>query len=216
MGKLPLKNISIVFLLSITAFSVFRYISSVKEKCDLLNSLNQTKEQAANLEKEKQNLLQEIGNENKLKQKLSQENSYLKERVETKDDEILELNSDLTRAGKDAEQLNALVSSLRADIAALKGEKEKLGAELTRVIREREDFTANLSFIAGQGKTVKEPKKQVHKASVETKKKAYIKEIAQGNRGFLIKDGASSHPAKVRIEVIPASPEGVPAATSKQ
>ena len=52
------KTILIALLIGITIFSVVKYVFSIKEKYDLLGSLNQLKTQVTDLEKEKQNLLQ--------------------------------------------------------------------------------------------------------------------------------------------------------------
>ena len=63
MNKGLLRNILIVLLSTITAFSVFKYLVSLKEKHDLLNSMKQVQQEVAVLSQEKQNLLQDLEKE---------------------------------------------------------------------------------------------------------------------------------------------------------
>ena len=74
MNKPLLRNILILLLLAITVFFVFKYISTLNEKNELSNTLHQVKKQVTILEKEKQNLLETLGKEKELRQKLAQNN----------------------------------------------------------------------------------------------------------------------------------------------
>lgn len=211
MNKPLFKNILIVLLLTITVFSVFKHILALKEKDELSNTLNQVKKQAATLKKEKQNLLETLEKEKELQQKLAQQNSILKENLKAGKIRLTKLFRDVFEKQRSIEQLNSQLSISKAENKALIEEENKLKAELTRVSQENENLNAKLSSIAELKKAIRELKKmrKVSKVSIEIKQKEQNEKIIEGNRGFLIKDGKITYPAKVRIEVIPASPEQV-------
>lgn len=207
MNKGLLKNILIVILVTITTFSVFKYFSSLREKYDLLNTLNQTKEQLATLEKQRQNLLQDLEKEKQFQQKLAQENSGLKDYLKASKKRLTKLFADFGEAEKTIEQLGAKFSVLEAENTALREQRDKLSTQFIQVIQENDSLKARLSSITELKKAIKQLRRQMREVSREIKKRSQD-EVIEGNRGFLIKDGKSTYPPKVRIEVIPASPVG--------
>ena len=207
MNKTRLKNILLVFLLSVTIFSVFKYILSLKEKYDLSALLNQAKEQAAALENEKQNLLQEIDKEKALQEKLTQENTALKDNLKTDEEKLANLGADFTVAQKTIEQLNSNFSLLKAENTALIEKKNTLNTKLSQVSQENDSLKARMSSIAELKKSIRELKRQMRRVGIVMKQKVQTERIIQGNRGFLIRDGKFTYPAKVRIEVTPAPKE---------
>jgi len=207
MNKARLKNILIALLVTLTLFSVFKYIYSIKEKYELLNILNQTKEQAAALENEKQNLLQELEKEKELQQKLSQENSAFKDSIRLSEEKLAQLDADFVQAQKTIEQLNSNFSLLKAENIALIEKKNTLNTKLSQVSQEKDALQVKLSSIAELKKAIKELKRQMRKVGTVIREKIRTNKIIEGNRGFLIKDGKFTYPAKVKIEVTPASTE---------
>ena len=207
MNKARLKNILIALLVTLTLFSVFKYIYSIKEKYELLNILNQTKEQAAALENEKQNLLQELEKEKELQQKLSQENSAFKDSIRLSEEKLAQLDADFVQAQKTIEQLNSNFSLLKAENIALIEKKNTLNTKLSQVSQEKDALQVKLSSIAELKKAIKELKRQMRKVGMVIREKVRTNKIIEGNRGFLIKDGKFTYPAKVKIEVTPASTE---------
>ena len=207
MNKARLKNILIALLVTLTLFSVFKYIYSIKEKYELLNILNQTKEQAAALENEKQNLLQELEKEKELQQKLSQENSAFKDSIRLSEEKLAQLDADFVQAQKTIEQLNSNFSLLKAENIALIEKKNTLNTKLSQVSQEKDALQVKLSSIAELKKAIKELKRQMRKVGTVIREKVRTNKIIEGNRGFLIKDGKFTYPAKVKIEVTPASTE---------
>ncbi len=191
------RVILVAFLIGITAFSAFRYVASLKEKLDLMSALNQTKEQIAVLESEKQNLLQELEKEKQLQQQLNEENTGLKESLKVNEEKIDKINADFAQAQTTLEQLNS-------QLAALRQEKDNLNAQVTQVTQEKDNLQARLSSIVELKKAIRELKRQVRQVSVEIGEKVKLEKIIEGNRGFLIKDGKSAYyPARVKIEVVP-------------
>jgi chromosome segregation ATPase len=199
MKKELLKNILIVLLVALTSFSIFKYVSSLKERYSLLNTLGQIKEQVATLENEKQNLLQEIGKEKELQQKLTRQNSGLKDYLKASRKRLTRLFSAHRKAQNEIEELDAKFSILKTENRVLVEEKQRYATE-------NEGLKAKLSSIAELKKAISELKRQMRK--VPTVKKAQMQneeKNAEGNRGYIIKDGKLTYPAKVRIEVIPAT-----------
>jgi len=117
------------------------------------------------------------------------------------------LNDDFTQVQDAIEQLNSQVSGLIAENTTLKEKEDKLIKELTRVYNEKKGLQARLSSITELKKAIKELKKQVYRVGTEVKEKIKAKNTAikEGNLGFLIKNGKSTYPAKVKIEVKPLS-----------
>ena len=203
MNKELLKNILIVLLATIAVFSVFKYVSGLKERYDLSNTLNQIKEQAATLENEKQNLLQDLEKEKELQQKLTRQNSGLKDYLRASRKRLTRLFSGYRQSQNEIEQLESKFSILKAENTALTEDKQRFAAE-------NEGLKARLSSIAELKKAISELKMQMRKGSTLIKQATPAEEkIAEGNRGYLIKDGKPTYPAKVIIEVIPtaASPK---------
>lgn len=194
------KLVLVIFLLAITAFSVFKYAVSLKEKYDLLNTINQIKTQVTTLENEKQNLLQ-------LKEQLVQENSGLKDNLRASEEKIAKQAADFTLVQNALENLSSQISLAKAENGALREERDNLSGQLTQVSQEKEGLKARLGSLAELKKAIKELKKQMRRLNTEVKKKAAIQKIIEGNRGYLVKDGRPTYPSKIRIEVNPPLPK---------
>lgn len=166
--------------------------------------LNQAKEQAAALENVKQNLMQELEKEKDLQGKLTQENTVLRDSLKTSEEKLAKLDADFAVAQKAIEQLNSNRFLLKAENAALIEKKNTLNAKLTQVSQENDSLKARMNSIVELKKAIRELKRQVHRVGAVIKQKVQAERIVQGNRGFLIKDGKFTYPAKVRIEVTPA------------
>lgn len=201
MNKGLFKNIFIVLLISITIFSVFKYGSSLKEKYALLNTLNQIKEQVTTLENDKQGLLEKLGEEKELNAQLNGEVSEIKDYLRASKERLAKLFADYGQAQKTIEDLNSKFSILKSENTALRDEKEKLDTQLTQVSQEKNSLKAKLSSITELKKRIKELKRQGREGLTAHKPKA--RKIIEGNRGFLIKNGKPTYPAKIKIEVIP-------------
>jgi chromosome segregation ATPase len=208
MGKMPVKHFKIIliaFLAGMSLFIIFKYILTLKEKYDLLNTLNQAKEQLAALELEKQNLLQEIEKEKEIQKVFAQENLGLQGNLHASQEELVKLKTDFTQLNKVIEELNSQFAILTTENTALREEEDKLKLELSRVSQEKDDLKARLSSIAELKKAIRELKIKMRQEKVsEVKEVIKSRKIIEGNHGFLIKDGRPTYPTKVKIEVIPA------------
>jgi chromosome segregation ATPase len=195
MNKSQVKNILIVFLLSITAFSIFKFTSSLKEQFNLSNRLNKAKDEILVLEKERQDLLQEIEKERDTSCQLRERNSKLKDYLKANKRMISDLFADLKERTQTIEELNSKSCLLKLEVEALQQKKEQLS-------QENESFKAKLSSVTELKKAIKEIKMQARKMHIEMKKQAAVDKIIEGNRGYLIKAGKATYPVKLKIEVI--------------
>lgn len=201
MDKSTLKNyklILIIFLAAITIFSVFKYVYLLREKYALLNSLNTLKLEIAALDNQNQNLLKELEKEKEEGRRLDIENSFLKANLKAGIKKIDRLNAEFARAKDGLEKLNA-------ELQALKGEKDNLEAQLTEVAQERDNLKVRLTSAAELRNALKELRRQVRNVGQEIKHKVEAQEAAEGNRGFVIKDGKPTYRPRVKIEVVPAT-----------
>lgn len=200
------KIILIIFLISISVFSIFRYSLSLKEKYDLKNDLEKIASQVRTLESERQNLLQELEKEKQTQQQLAEENTGFKESLKTKEEEVAKLNADFTQVHASIKELNSQLEALKTENNTLKEEKDNLQAQLAQTIAEKDSLKARLNSVQELKKAIRELKKQVRRVGKEIKEKVSVStpEATDGNRGFIIKEGKSTFPAKVKIEVIPA------------
>lgn len=199
------KVILLAFLIGITVFSIFKYILFLKEKNDLLNNLNAIKGQVTALENEKQNLLQGLEKQKQIQQELNEQNAILKESIKVSEEKLTKLNTDFIQAQAAIEKLNSEMSAVKVENTALRQEQDKLNSQVAEITQENEGLKAKLGSIAELKKTIKELKRQMRKAELEIERKIKERNIVEGNRGFLIKDGKPTSVPKIKIEVLPAS-----------
>jgi chromosome segregation ATPase len=201
MNMKNLKIILIAFLFGAAIFSIIKYISSIKEKDELVKALDKIKVEVASLQGERQNILQELDRAKNLQQQLTQENTGLRDNLKASEDKLAGLNADFAKAKQEIEKLNSEISAWKAENAALKEEN----AKFDQVAKERDELKAKLSSIDELKKTIRDLKQQMRQVKVEIKQEAAkVSYIIEGNRGYLIKDGKPTCPTKLRIEVTPA------------
>jgi len=207
--KFKFKNnktaLLVALMAGITIFSAYKYIVSIKEKYDLTHQLNDVKTQADALSKEKQNLLQTLEKEKKLNQQLFQENSGLQNSLKLSTEKVNQLENDLTLTQRAVEELNSQATALQVENTKIKADNAGLQNNLTSISQENENLKVKLSSITELKKAMGELKSQMRKVRHQIQKKIDTEQIQEGNRGFVVKQGKSTFPAKVKIEVNPAT-----------
>jgi chromosome segregation ATPase len=195
------KTIFIImaFLAGLAIFSVARYMMSIKETYDLKSSLTQIKEQASVLENEKQNLMQELEKEKVIRQQTETDNLNLTQDLNVTREKLAQFDTDLSAACKNIEQLSNRVAFLKAENVALKERNFKL----TAADQENENLKAKLNSLAELKKAIKELRSRMRKVKQEVTGITGNDLAVEGNRGYIIKDGKSTYPLRVRIEVTP-------------
>lgn len=188
MNKDTVKSIALILLLGITAFSMVKYVSELRERFRLQDSLAQAQNRVTVLVQEKQNLLQDLKKEEEFKEHLELKNAKLKGYLRAGSNKIRLLFQDNAISRNNLEEAAARLSILKAENRALI-ESHK------RIYTEKEEFKLKLNSVVELKKAIKE---------LRGKKRRGSDSPAGGNRGFLIKDGQPTALEKVKIEVLPA------------
>jgi len=123
MNKDVVKNLALILLLGITAFSMVRYV--------------RVKGEVVELTQEKQNLLQELEKEKGLKEQLALKNTNLKDYLRAGKNRIMRLFRDNSRIQNNLEDVSAKFSILKAENRML-------------IDRQKRIYLGNKEFKAGQ------------------------------------------------------------------
>ena len=188
MNKNMFKNIAIILLLGITAFSMFKYVNELKVIFQLQDSLTQAQDRVAVLAQEKQNLLQDLRKEKELNEQLEIKNTNLKGNLRASKSRMSRLFHDKNLIQSELEEVSAKLSILKAENRAIIDSRKRLYLE-------NEQFKLRLGSITELRKAIQELRTQQHKAPDLT---------GEGNQGFLVKDGLPTALGNVKIEVVPA------------
>jgi regulator of replication initiation timing len=188
MNKGLIKNVLIVFLISITAFSMVKYLNELKARYNLQDNLTKAQDEISALAQEKQRLLQKLGEEAGIKEQLLLKNAGLKDYLKASRNKIARLFQDKSRIRASLEDMSSKFSILKAENRALIGQHK-------RIYMENEQLNEKLSSVVELKKAIRE---------LRTKKHMALGPEAEGNRGFLIKNGQLTTSEKIRIEVVPA------------
>jgi chromosome segregation ATPase len=201
----------IVFLAALALFGLTRYVTLQKENRYLYNNLEQIKGQIDSLEIQRQKLLQAM-------EKQKQENSTIKDSLRVNEEKLVKMEADFILAKKTIDDLDTMVSSLKAENLNLKDYGENLKVQLSQVSQEKDALESKFNSLEAKFNSAEELKKAIRqikskkqhpktvKAESSRENKASVTPVTkEGNRGFIIKNSKSTYPAKVIIEVKPAS-----------
>ncbi len=181
------------------------YFVVVGQKYRLKADLSKVKKRAAVLEVEKQKLLRQLEKQKIVQNELDEQSAYLSG---GKGEVIIIQPAAEGRYGqaqKIVEDLTMRLASLKMENEALKEKELQLNAEIANLSQENSILKAKLSSIPELKKAIKEVKLRMRKMSASLKSKTKtVYRLIEGNRGYLIKDGKTTAPARVRIEVRPA------------
>ncbi|MBL7070466.1 MAG: hypothetical protein ISS27_03230 [Candidatus Omnitrophica bacterium] len=193
MGKGRIKNILLVFLLTIAIFSIFRYVVIFREKLELVGELAEVKKEIITLQGEKQKLIQDIEKEKKEGKELSQKVAGLKGNLGAAQARIARLFAEYNQTEKKLEDLGARFSLLKSENDAL--------------VEENKNIKAKLSSSTGLKQAMRQLKEQAFKVTKQIIHKADEDKLIEGNNGYLLKDGKPTYPAKIKVEITPATPD---------
>ncbi len=188
MNKNVLKNIMLIFFLSITVFSMVKYVSELKTRYRLQDNLIQAQDELAVLTQEKQKLLQELEKEKEFKEQMLRKNAYLKLYIKATTNKIVNLFQSNSKIRNNLEDINEKFSILKAENKALIDSRK-------RIYLQNKEFKAKLSSVAELKKAIRDLRTRKHHPLVLPE---------EGNKGYLIKDGQPTSVAKIKIEVVPA------------
>lgn len=177
MNKSAIKNIFVPILVVFTIIVVFAYLFSLKKQVSVLDA-------------QREALMQALGKEKELSQELSEENSVLKDNLRAYKNKITKLLAENAVSQKSLEELKSKFSLLEA--------------ENKTVREENEGFKSRVECKTGIKGALGELRRQTIKVCREIRQKVDENKLMEGNRGYVIKDGKATLPAKVKIEVVPA------------
>ena len=192
-----LKNIVIVVLISIAAFSAYEYVIVLKEKSDLMSQLAEKRIMINALENEKQKLLISLEKEKTQGQKLTQEKAELRVNLKAGRQRLSKLFSGYSRNQKTLDALNTKISLLKSENSALIGQKNKLALD-------NEALETKLNSLVELKKAIRELRKQARRVGIQMIQQSQSEKTFEGNQGYIVKDGKPTLPKKVMIEVTPA------------
>jgi uncharacterized protein (DUF3084 family) len=201
-------NILIVLLLisaGVTFFSGYKYFNSLKEKYDLLAQLQQINEEVESLEADKNTLKLDFEKEKMIKETVINENAQLKDELKLSQGQIGELEDQLKDSIIKLDKLDSRIAVAKAENSALRDQMGSLQLQLSQVSQDRQELQARLSSIEELKKAIKQLRQKISlaKKDLDLGLRTESGDIIIGNRGFIIKDGKPTFPAKVRIEVAP-------------
>lgn len=209
MGKItlgPYKSLFITFLIGVTAFSVFKYTASLKETYDLTSTVKKLKAEVAFLESEKQTLAQELNDEKTAKERLSAETLTLQDNLKISEEKLVSLRQNYTILRKELELVKIKVQDLKEENSVLAKEKADLEAQISQVVEEKEKLNTKLGSVVELKKAIKEVKEKIYSTRRKVKEESRQDVAVDGNHGFLMKNGKSTFPPRIRIEVTTTAP----------
>ena len=192
-----LKNIMIVLLIGIAAFSAYEYVIVLKENNGLMSQLAEKRIIINALENEKQKLLTSLEKEKSQGQKLAQEKAELIVNLKASRQRLSKLFSGFSQSQKALDTLNMKISLLRSENAALIEQKNSLA-------RNNEALETKLNSLVELKKAIQEIKKQARRVSIQMIEQVQSEKTFEGNQGYMVKDGKPTLPKKIKIEVTPA------------
>jgi chromosome segregation ATPase len=200
-----------VILGVVALFILVAYFATLGEKYRLRADLTRVQKRTAVLEKEKQKLLQQIEKQKAIQDQLDQEALALggaKEGQESKEIIIIQQADEgrYNEAHKIIEELNLRLASLKEENQALKEKEVQLNAEIASLAQENSILKARLNSIPELKKAIRDVKLRMRQMSASIRSKMRTEQvIIGGNKGYLLKDGKATGPAKIKIDVKPAS-----------
>lgn len=211
-------------LIGVTIFTSSRYILTIKEKQDILRSLEQIKTKLTQLETEKEKLTRKVDSQKdalnqkdaltrKLESQLQEQQKIIeaKQTIEKTAGISLEkyasIEAELAYAQVRIEELDSAMERLEQENIILVQSQSKLTTQVEQLTEEKTALETRLSSIKELKKAIRELRRKVRKTKARvrpTKKVVKEQKIIEGNRGYLIKDGKSTYSPEVKIiEVIP-------------
>ena len=191
------KNILIVLLIGIAAFSAYEYVIILKEKSDLMSQLAEKRIMINVLENEKQKLLTSLEKEKTQGQKLAQDKAELMVNLKASRQRLSKLFSGNSKNQKALDDLNTKVSLLKSENSALIEQKNKLALD-------NEALQTKFNSLVELKKAMRELRKQARRVSIQMIEQSQSEKTLEGNQGYVMKDGKPTLPKKVKIEVTPA------------
>jgi chromosome segregation ATPase len=207
MKKKALQNRLLAFLGIVLLLLLIAYFITLGEKYRLKADLVRVRAKATTLEIEKQKLLRQIEKQKAIQEQLDAQSPPQASSPQGGEIIIIQPAADSRygEAQKIIEELNLRLASLKDENQTLKDKEVQLNAQIANLSQENSILKTRLGSIPELKKAIREAKQRMRQMNLSLKNKSKaVYQIIGGNRGYLIKDGQVSKPAKVKIEVKPA------------
>ncbi|MGE5308754.1 MAG: hypothetical protein ACM3OC_06710 [Deltaproteobacteria bacterium] len=198
-----LKPAFIALLSGITIFSGYKYFSSLQEKFDLQGQVKLADEQVTALRGEKAALSHDLESSRIKEKALTEENAGLQQQLKVSQEDLLKLKADLQAAQTTVEDLNNQISLAKAENAALVRQAGELRGQTDAAVKEKELLAARLSSLIELKKAIHDLKRKLGGARHEITQRLEQEHLVLGNGGYMIKDGKTTFPTRIKIEVVP-------------
>lgn len=188
----------VLLLLVLSVFSLSRYAPLLKAKQDLEKQNQEARAQLFGLRSDLDILAERLEGQKIINQEMRSENSNLRVNV-------AKLQEDLNITNEQLELLTSSLIALNRENASLKENKRILSGRLESILQDNNNMLTKVNSVEELKEMIKYIKRQVFENKLLLQKKLDEKALAEGNKGFVIKDGETTYPPKVYIEVTPAS-----------
>jgi len=197
--------IILALLAGITAFSIFKYASSLKENYDLAADVEKLSVEILGLEEEKEALTATLEREKKMQQALSAENALNKDALQEFKQKLGQLETELQFSQMAVDELGQQLSAVKAENFALRDQVQTLQLEVSQARQDNQTMKEQLGSVKELKKAIKQLRQKMRAERHKAVLRLDSEEIILGNAGFLVKDGKSTYPSRIKIDVSPVS-----------
>jgi len=200
--------IALALLAGIAGFSVFKYASSVKENYDLAADVEQLSIEILGLEEEKNALSSTLEREKKIQQALAAEHALTQGVLQEFKQKLGVLETELQFSQMAVEELGEQLSAVKAENLALRDQAQTLQLEVAQARQDNQSMKQQLASVKELKKAIRGLRRSVRAARHTAVLRLEKEELLVGNAGFLVKDGKSTYPSRIKIDVSPVSAGG--------
>ncbi len=183
---------AVAFLIGVTLFTVVRFIITQHENAYLNANLKSLNVRIGVLDSERQKLFQVL-------EKRTNEVAGLKAEMQR----LATVEATLIQSQQTVNELTSEMSLVREENNELRNKQETLRQELSSVTHENAALQQRLNSLAELKKAIVELRHKLHGEHWHARESAQD-DALEGNRGFLLRDGQTTYPTRVRIQVNPA------------
>lgn len=204
MNKNILRRIGIISVVALGIFSYLGFLGAQREKRLLNETLLKTRQNLEEIRNKSLALEGELSAKKDELLKLTERNESLSAEAGRVRQALTEKTEELNRYVKALKELEENNKGLNSQISSLSLEKDKLSARIVTLTFEKDELSKRLNSLKELRKAIKEVKaRQRHNRRLVLKEEN-IKNLREGNRGYIVKDGESLLGTKRTVKVLPA------------
>jgi hypothetical protein len=211
-----LTPLLVALLLGSAIFSSYKYFASIREKYELMDNVKRVQEQVITLDSERQNLTMSLEQERTQQKVIADENTKLHGDLQFSQESLVKMRADLQASQQTLEELNNQFSAAKAENASLNVKLNELQVTTALAKQEKEMLQSKFNSLTELKKAIAGLRKKISSAKPEINARLQDARLIMGNDGFMVKDGKSTFPTRIKIEVVPLPEQGLaPAAPNK-